>query len=234
MGVPEDAAGRILKKLGAEGAAVTFDKEQSRWIEAAAYNRLAGLIQGHVGLHHKKNPTEPGINKEELLGRLPWGVDARLLGKLLTDLSSAQVVTVAGDRVGTFGREVRLAGGDERLAGKAVEAVVEGRLSPPTTAELAEGLSAKEADVKKLLAVAVRDGRVVRVKDNLYFDRETIAELKQRLVSHLKEAGELTTQQFKDLTGASRKYTIPLLEYFDSERVTIRVGDVRKLRERQA
>ena len=143
-------------------------------------------------------------------------------------------MTVAGDRVATFGREVRLAGGDERLVGKAVEAVVEGRLSPPTTAELAEGLSAKEADVKKLLAVAVRDGRVVRVKDNLYFDRETIAELKQRLVSHLKEAGELTTQQFKDLTGASRKYTIPLLEYFDSERVTIRVGDVRKLRERQA
>ena len=51
------------------------------------------------------------------------------------------------------GREVRLAGGDERLAGKAVEAVVEGRLSPPTTAELAEGLSAKEADVKKLAGV---------------------------------------------------------------------------------
>ncbi len=234
MGVAEDSAGRILKKIGADGAAVTFDKEQSRWIEAAAYNRLTGLIQGHIGLYHKKNPTEPGINKEELLGRLPWGVDGRLLGKLLMDLSSAKAVTVSGDRVATFGREVRLAGGDERLAGKAVEAVVEGRLSPPTTAELAEGLSAKEADVKKLLAVAVRDGRVVRVKDNLYFDRETIAELKQRLVSHLKEAGELTTQQFKELTGSSRKYTIPLLEYFDSERVTIRVGDVRKLRERQA
>ncbi len=106
MGVPEDAAGRILKKLGAEGAAVTFDKEQSRWIEAAAYNRLAGLIQGHVGLHHKKNPTEPGINKEELLGKLPWGVDARLLGKLLTDLSSA----TGRDGSGGPGGDVRARG----------------------------------------------------------------------------------------------------------------------------
>jgi selenocysteine-specific elongation factor len=234
MGLAEGTAGPILKRLGADGAAITFDSQQGRWIEAAAYGRLVGLVQERVGEYHKKNPTEPGINKEELLGKLPWGVDARLLGKLLADLSSGRVVAVSGDRVALFGRDVRLAEGDEHLVGKAVEAVAQGQLTPPTTAELAESLSAKEADVKKLLSVAARDGRIVRVKDNLYFDREIIAGLKQRLVSHLKETGEITTQQFKDLTGASRKYTIPLLEYFDSERVTIRVGEVRKLRERQA
>jgi selenocysteine-specific elongation factor len=233
MGVPEEAAGRVLKGLGAEGAAITFDGQQGRWIEGAAYRRLAGLVRERVGQHHEKNPTEPGINKEELLGKLPWGVDARLMAKLLADLSAERAVTVSGDRVALFGREVRLDAGGERLAGKAVAAVVEGRLTPPTTGELAELLSAKEADVKKLLSMAARDGRIVRVKENLYFDRGTIAGLKERLVSHLKETGEITTQEFKDLTGASRKYTIPLLEYFDSERVTIRVGEVRKLRERQ-
>jgi selenocysteine-specific elongation factor len=232
MGIPAEAAGRILEKLGNEDAAVAFDKEKNRWIEAEAYRRLLLIVDERTGEYHKKNPTEAGINKEELLGKLPWGVDGRLLAKLLSDLSAARRVTVSGDRVALFGREVRLVKSDEDLVKKALDAITGGALTPPSSAELAEELTAKEADIKKLLGVTARDGRIVRVKENLYFDRDIIAALKERLVSHLTEKGEITTQQFKDLTGASRKYTIPLLEYFDSERVTIRVGEVRKLRER--
>jgi selenocysteine-specific elongation factor len=233
MGIGNDAAAQILKKLESDGAAVTFDKEKNRWIEEKAYRRLLGLAQERVAQHHEKNPTEPGINKEELFGKLPWGVDGRLGARLLSDLTAGRLVTVSGDRVALFGREVRLVSRDEELVKKALSAIVTGKLSPPATGELAEALSVKEADIKKLLGMSAREGRIVRVKENLFFDHEVIVDLRQRLVSHLREAGEITTQQFKDLTGASRKYTIPLLEYFDSERVTLRVGEVRKLRERQ-
>jgi selenocysteine-specific elongation factor len=233
MGTSGEAAGRLLKKLADDGAAVAFDKEMSRWLEGEAYRRLLKTVEERVAEYHGKNPTEPGINKEELLGKLPWGTDGRLLTRLLSDLSASQRMALSGDRVAVFGREVRLGSRDEDLVRKALDAISRGALMPPTTAELAEELSAKEADLKKLLGVASRDGRIVRVKENLYFDRGVIAGLKERLVSHFAASGEITTQQFKDLTGASRKYTIPLLEYFDSERVTIRVGEVRKLRERQ-
>ncbi len=233
MGIGAGIAGEILKGLETGGTAVAFDKEKSRWIEAEAYQRLLRLAQERITDYHTKNPTEAGINKEELLGKLPWGVDARLLAKLLSALTAGRLVAVSGDRVALFGREVRLVSGDEEMVTKALGAIMEGKLSPPSTSELAETLSAKEADIKKLLGVTARDGRIVRVKENLYFDKAVIAALKERLVSHLRETGEITTQQFKDITGASRKYTIPLLEYFDSERVTIRVGEVRKLRERQ-
>ena len=54
--------------------------------------------------------------------------------------------------------------------------------------------------------------------------------LKKRLIKFLETNGEITTPQFKEMTGASRKYVIPLAEYFDSKNVTLRVGDVRKLR----
>ncbi len=232
MGITAEAAGGILKRLETGGAAVTFDTEKGRRLDAAAYERLLALAKQRVADYHEKNPTEPGIKKEELLGKLPWGVDAKLLTRLLSDLAGKRLVTVSGDRVTLFGREVRLAGGDERLAAQALGAITEGRLTPPTTGELAETLSVKEADVKKLLGVAARDGRIVRVKENLFFAPEVIAALKDRLVKHLSQAGEITTQQFKDFTGASRKYTIPLLEYFDAQRVTIRVGEIRKLRER--
>jgi selenocysteine-specific elongation factor len=77
----------------------------------------------------------------------------------------------------------------------------------------------------------VKEGKLVKVKEDLFFHRQAIDELKKNLIRWLKEKREITTPEFKDLTGASRKYTIPLLEYFDSQQVTLRVEDKRLLRE---
>ena len=71
------------------------------------------------------------------------------------------------------------------------------------------------------------------MKEDLYFDAVAIAQLETGLVNFLKNNGEISTPQFKDMTGASRKYVIPLIEHFDATNVTIRVGDIRKLRKRQ-
>jgi selenocysteine-specific elongation factor len=232
MGISPDLTGRILSNLGSADAAVLVDKEKGRWLDGAAYARLLEAVPRAVAEYHEKNPTEPGINKEQLFGRLPWGVDSRLFVRLLTDLVAGKKLAVAGDRVALFGHEVRLVKKDEELADRARRAVVGGGLTPPTTTELATQLGATEPEIKKLLGVASRDGTIVRVKENLYFGARVIADLKERLVSHLREKGEMTTQQFKDITNASRKYTMPLLEYFDDQKVTIRVGEVRKLRER--
>ncbi len=70
----------------------------------------------------------------------------------------------------------------------------------------------------------VHNGDIIKVKEDLYFDAGAVSELKDRLVNFLQENGEITTPQFKDMTGASRKYVIPLIEYFDSKNVTIRIG----------
>ena len=74
-------------------------------------------------------------------------------------------------------------------------------------------------------------GILVKTKEDIYFHSSPLAELHQRLVAFLREQGEISTPQFKELTQVSRKYTIPLLEYFDAQKVTIRIGDVRRLRE---
>ena len=76
----------------------------------------------------------------------------------------------------------------------------------------------------------VDGGDIIKVKEDLFFDAAAVAGLQDRLVSFLQENEEITTPQFKDMTGASRKYVIPLIEYFDSKNVTIRIGDIRKLR----
>jgi selenocysteine-specific elongation factor len=77
----------------------------------------------------------------------------------------------------------------------------------------------------------VKEGKLVKVKEDLYFHSQAIEKIKKKLVLWLKEKGELTTPEFKEMTQTSRKYTIPLLEYFDGVQVTIRVEDKRILRE---
>jgi len=71
----------------------------------------------------------------------------------------------------------------------------------------------------------------MKVKEDLFFHKSVIDDLKKGLVSYLKANGEITTPQFKEMTGVSRKYTIPLIEFFDTLKVTIRIGDIRRLRE---
>ena len=75
-------------------------------------------------------------------------------------------------------------------------------------------------------------GAAVRVNAELYVDAAAMADLEKRLVAYLEAKGTIDAQGFKELTGASRKWAIPLAEHFDNKKVTLRLGDVRKLRGR--
>ena len=79
----------------------------------------------------------------------------------------------------------------------------------------------------------VEQGLLVKVKEDMYFHYRGLDELKQNLLDLFEQQEELTTPQFKELTQTSRKYTIPLLEFLDATRFTIRVGDVRRLRQKK-
>jgi selenocysteine-specific elongation factor len=87
--------------------------------------------------------------------------------------------------------------------------------------------------LKEVLAIMVRDGELAKITEDLYFYKPAMENLKEKLVSLLLKEGEVDMPAFKDLTGLSRKFSIPLLEYFDKIKVTMRVGDKRILREKQ-
>jgi selenocysteine-specific elongation factor len=232
MGSTVSEATKLLTELAGEGIAAVIDKEKERFLDEEAYSRLKEITIGLMGSYHEKKPTQKGIPKEELANKMPWGVDAKLFSKLLADLSKEGKVSISGDRVADAGHAVSFSKEEEELLKKAGVLISQGKLSPPSTQELSERLSAPEDEIKKLLEVKARDGELVRVKENLYFTPDAIEALEGKLIGYLTETGEISTQAMKDLTGVSRKYTIPLLEYFDRKKVTIRIGDVRKLRER--
>jgi selenocysteine-specific elongation factor len=113
---------------------------------------------------------------------------------------------------------------------KIINTYLQNKLQPPYFKELIKTLNIDPTDSKNVLMLLVNEGTIIKVKDELFFHADVIAELKTRLVDYLKSNSEISTPQFKEMTGASRKYTIPLLEYFDARNVTIRIGDLRKLR----
>ena len=106
----------------------------------------------------------------------------------------------------------------------------EGGIEPPTVKEIMERFRCDEKTVRDNLALLVRNGEVARISSDLFYAAGALNGLREKLVAHLREKGEITPPEYRELTGLSRKFLIPLLEYFDSEKVTIRVGDKRVAR----
>jgi selenocysteine-specific elongation factor len=110
-----------------------------------------------------------------------------------------------------------------------------GGLTPPLLSELPERCRGGPAEVAAVCKLLVAEGRAVRVSADLLYDAGVLSGLTDRLVAWLRERGRITTQEFKELVGATRKHVIPLAEHYDRERITLRVGDHRVLRgERKA
>ena len=106
----------------------------------------------------------------------------------------------------------------------------EGGLQPPYFRDVVKELGVSPAYAKDVLMLLIEEGKIVKTKDDLYFYATAVDALKRKLVEFLKANGDIDTPRFKEMTGVSRKYVIPLIEYFDASNVTLRVGDSRKLR----
>jgi selenocysteine-specific elongation factor len=116
------------------------------------------------------------------------------------------------------------------LAKRVETAVLKGGLQPPSPKELWEEWSEKEGEVRAIFEHIVHEGILVKIKSEIYFHRVSFEHLRQELVAYLKDHQEITTAQFKEMTKASRKYVIPLIEYFDQIKLTLRLGEKRVLR----
>jgi selenocysteine-specific elongation factor len=227
---PGDLAG-LLAALVKEGQALNYDPEGQRYLLTATARELEEQIKARLAAYHRQNPLKPGLSKEELRRTLPPQVEVRLFNFLLSRLGQQKQVVLERDLVRLTSHRVQLAGEQEDLL-KRLEALYHrGRLSPPTLKEAAAALEIPPPQLQQLLAVLVNQGGLVKVKEDLYFHHEAMSALKRDLVDFLKKHREITVLEFKDLTQTSRKFSIPLLEYFDTTRVTVRVGETRRLRE---
>jgi selenocysteine-specific elongation factor len=167
-----------------------------------------------------------------LRGALPPNVERAVVDLGLSRLEERGAIQGENDLVHVADFVARLSQRNEALAARIRADAMIADLEPATAKEQAEALGVDPAELRELLAHLERDGSLVRAPGDLWFDAGAIDELRERVVAHLNEHGELSTTAYKDLIGTTRKFAVPLMELFDSEHLTIRRGEARVLRRR--
>lgn len=209
---------REIIAIGAEG---------TRYIHSNLYETLKKEIARCLKDFHEKSPMALGLSKEELKTKLPKAMGPRLFQLLLQEMIKTNRVILEREKIRLSGYQISVR---EDFLERVEQTIRDGQLQPPSVKEMVERFSMAPQDLKNHLELLVNRGALIRVKGDLYFHREAILRLRQALVDFIRANGEITTPQFKGLTKVSRKFAIPLLEYFDSTKATIRVGDKRILR----
>jgi selenocysteine-specific elongation factor len=222
-----DAA--ILRLLS-DKVLLIIDREQRIYIHRICFEQLFAEAGSLLTAFHKTNPLKPGMSKEELKSRLPPQISSKLFTLMIQQMVKTGQVVQEENMVRLSTHTVSLGQDQTDIRKKILDTYQQNGLTPPYFKEFCKTLGLDETQSKQVLHVLVDEGLIVRIKDDLYFHQEAIQMIKKKLVAFLIAHGEITTPQFKDMTGASRKFVIPIIEYFDARNVTIRVGDMRKLR----
>jgi selenocysteine-specific elongation factor len=223
-----EALRRLLADLTARGRVLLVDREWYVHVEAA--ERLRAETVEALGAFHQREPLKPGMSKEELRTRL-GGLDERVFLHLLDRFVAAGAIAVERDKVRLAGHQVRLDAQQQAWIDRLEAEFREAGVAPPSVEEAFAKLGMTRAEDQALLQVLLDARRLLRVKEGLYFHPEPLRDAEGRVAAFLRERKEITPQDMKDLLGISRKYAIPLLEYLDAQRLTVRVGDKRVLRE---
>ncbi|MDD2465083.1 MAG: selenocysteine-specific translation elongation factor [Desulfobulbus sp.] len=220
-----------LQRPISAGELLVVDSESQRMLAAPVAEGLNQQILSILEAFHRNNPLKNGIAKEELRSQLRPSVDLRVLQALLSNLAKKGLVDQTGAEVKLSGHEVKLQVNEQEMELKIATLYREAKLTPPNLKEvLATFIEFPEKQIRQVIDLLIKKGELIKVNEILFFHAPTIQQLQEDVVSFIRQEGEIDAQRFKDLTGLTRKFSIPLLEYFDKIKLTIRIDDKRVLR----
>jgi len=214
---PEDAA-----KLAAQARLVRCDQIL---IAPAAYEEAKANSLQALKKFHDANPLVAGMSKEELRDRVNLGPE--VFYSVLEKSAEEKKLEVIGELVHLSGRGVVMK--DEEAESKKIieQAFASAGLKVPSLKEVLAGLKVDRLRAQKIVTLLLRDKILIKISEELVFHQSALIDLRHKIAALKATAPKIDVARFKDMTGVSRKYAIPLLEYLDRERVTRRVGDER-------
>ena len=155
------------------------------------------------------------------------GMEAAGFEELLRRLAGEKKIEVVGEIVRLAGRGSVLKDEEAESKRSIEDAFARAGLAVPALRDVLAGLKVDRATAQRIVTLLLRDKVLVKISDDLVFHRGALEELRRRVVELKPKSPKIDVGKFKELTGVTRKYAIPLLEYLDRERVTRRVGDER-------
>ena len=216
--------GKLVAKALAQGSVVRMG---DTYVQGLAVETLKSTLVDRTAQFHKQNPLVGGIGREQLREQVK--VPNEIFAAVLDALVRARKLGIEGDIVRLPGRGVVMKDDEAESKKKIEDAFFSAGLKVPALLEVLAGLKLDKDRAQKIVTLLLREKALVKISDGLVFHRAALEELRRLILARKTKSSKIDVAQFKELTGVSRKYAIPLLEYLDRERITRRVGDMREI-----
>ncbi len=229
--------GKNLKKILNEPISsrriVVVDSASQRYLARSVADRFTEAIVANLTAYHRDNQLQGGLSKEELRSGLGKGVDQKVFNFCLNELLKKETVIQEESMVHLATHKVALKSDEKKLRNDLEAWYKEKGLSTATIKDTMDQFHEyPEGMIKEVLALLLRDEKLIKISETLYYDAAMINRLQGDLIAFVEREGEIDAPGFKNLSGLTRKFSIPILEYFDRIKLTIRVGDKRILRKK--
>ncbi|MCW5198599.1 SelB C-terminal domain-containing protein, partial [Desulfobulbus sp. F3] len=212
---------------------LVVETDSQRLLAASVADKLGQAILALLKQYHQANPLKNGLATEEIRSRLKLPADQKLFQYMISSLSKQGQIVQEGAEVRLVGHQVTLQVDEQEVQEKISRVYQQAGLEPPLLKEvLAQFAEFREKQIQQVMELLLRQTMLVKVSETLIFHKDALNILAEKMTTFMLKEGEIDAPRFKDLTGLSRKFSIPLLEYFDKIKLTIRVGDKRVLRKR--
>ncbi len=237
IGVRMGVFGKHLKKVLNDPLSnkkiVVVDSAAQRYLNRNVAEVVVSSINDILGSYHKNNPLQNGLSKEELRSGIGRRVDQKVFAYCLNELIRKNKVVQEESLVRLTSHQVALQADEQMLQDDLVKWYKDKGLATATIKETMEYFRNYPLPLlKEVLALLLREEKLIKVSESLYYDKKTIDSLTDEVVAFMGREGEIDAPRFKELTGLTRKFSIPILEYFDRIKLTYRVEDKRILRKK--
>ncbi len=223
-----------LSLLGSKQELFCFDREDKRYIGKTQVQRLENSALEFVAAFHKKEPAKPGVGKGELASS--WGrskqrqLPAKLVHFIIERLVKKTLLTSEGEFLRIPNHKASLGANQQDIRQSILKVHAENGNTPPNIKDVLESLALSAKEAAPILKSMQDAGELVKVAEGLYYHGPALEIIRQGVRDWFKEHDDLNLAGLKEITGLSRKFLIALIEYFDKEKLTVRVGDKRILR----
>lgn len=228
IGISPEETSVALTELGTENKIqVVIVDNDKYFVFRKIYQRWMEELKNLLSTYHRQYPLREGFPREELRSRLFSGFTTRQLQSLLKVMEGDQVIKLNLQTVALFDFKPLFDSSEEELFQQLEETYREQSFQPPDWDSVSRQAGLNEVQSREILQYCLHRGIMIKVADDLYFHAGAIDAAKKMLLDFLAAKGEISIGEARNLLQTSRKYALPLLEYFDRVRITRRVGDKR-------
>jgi selenocysteine-specific elongation factor len=224
LALPAEA---VRERLASDAQVVIFGRDPGFAISSAALQQLADAALQRLERFHKEAPLKAAMPREELRRQVFEQAAPGAFEHVLERLAALGRIRAGSDSLALFAHNVTLSSDESQVRAALLEALRSAGLSGALPSEAAALVKKEPRVVERILKLLLQEGGIVRVGEGRLVHAEPLGVLKARVRERWPPGTRLDVAGFKELTGLSRKFVIPLLEYLDRERVTRRSGDDR-------